>query len=107
MIGLALTDDGKAIAKFRIVLVNDGSKGPVSVHIEPRLVADGSGIDANDLPVHLLPTLHSIRMDAHGLATKNSVLDAGLSQGEVIVAVHVVAGAAVTVVAQVHSKDAA
>jgi len=107
MIGLALTDDGKAIAKFRIVLVNDGSKGPVSVHIEPRLVADGSGIDANDLPVHLLPTLHSIRMEAHGLATKNSVLDAGLSQGEVIVAVHVVAGAAVTVVAQVHSKDAA
>ena len=107
MIGLALTDDGKAVAQFRIELINDGSKGPVSLHFEPRLVADGSGIDASDLPIHLLPTLHSIRMDAHELATQNSVLDAGLSQGEVIVTVHMVAGAAVTVGAQVLSKDAA
>lgn len=107
MIGLALTDDGKAIARFRIELINDGSKGPVSLRIEPRLVADGSGIDAHDLPVHLLPTLHSIRMEAHGLETRKSVLDAGLSQGEVIVSVHVVAGAAVTLGAEVLSKDAA
>jgi len=107
MIGLSLAQDGAALATFRVDLTNDGSQGPLTLIVEPKLVADGNGISAEDVPSNLLPRLHSVSLEAHDLSSKGQILDVGLLSGEVTAVVRMVKGAAVTVAVRVLSEDAA
>ncbi|WP_459040897.1 hypothetical protein [Stenotrophomonas sp. PSU-St19] len=107
MIGLSLAQDGAALATFRVDLTNDGSQGPLKLIVEPKLVADGNGISAEDVPSNLLPRLHSVSLEAHDLSSKGQILDVGLLSGEVTAVVRMVKGAAVTVAVRVLSEDAA
>ncbi|AWH24000.1 hypothetical protein C1932_02100 [Stenotrophomonas sp. YAU14D1_LEIMI4_1] len=107
MIGLSLAQDGAALATFRVDLTNDGSQGPLTLIVEPKLVADGNGVSAEDVPSNLLPRLHSVSLEAHDLISKDQILDVGLLSGEVTAVVRMVKGAAVTVAVRVLSEEAA
>lgn len=107
MIGLSLDQDAAALATFSIHLTNDGSQGPLTVVVEPKLVAEGGGISTEDIPMDLLPRLHSISLEGHDLVSEAHMLDVGLLSGEIRVIARIVKGAAVTVAARISSEGAA
>lgn len=97
MCGLSIAEDGSRVANFRADLINDGSKGEISVVVEPRLVIEGGGIDSGGLPSRLVPTLLRVSLAEHQLQTSGNTLVVGLLGGEVTASVSLVEGAAVTV----------
>lgn len=101
MIGLSIAADGSRVANFRADLFNDGSKGPISVLIEPKLVVDGGGIDAVGVPDHLIPTVQCVALPSHGLMTADNTLAVGLLEGQITASIRLVEGAAITAGARI------